>query len=523
MALYKVIIADDEPLVLIGLQSIIDWQEHDMEIVGTAKNGEQAISLIEKCDPDIVITDIKMPLKTGLEVIEHSINKLHKNPKFIILTSYDEFEFAKKALQLNAVDYLIKLELTSESLLSALKKAVAALNKHSTKPSANSKETNTGLANFKDKFFMRLYNNLFDSEAQFLTQKNNLQLEFNSNSYTVAYCRVISPKKIDTQKLIKFFTSSVAIVADTVQKYLPCYITSLDTQSFCICYCTDDLKEIEKSLQQASQLVFNYFSASLYCYIGVPVHNIIDANISYNSAKTVSANNIAEANIVFANPGDVKIYNDFNVYKEQLTLALENLDKQLLNETILKVIKHIESKPEDFSMALNILTGSVYLIISLLSDGENILNIIFKDEPESYRCIYNCKNTLECCKKLEQINTQLCSNFLGGRKSYKQKIVLNVQQYINANLGQKLSLQDIAAEFNFTPSYLSKIFTEYASCSFVEYVTKERISRAKQRLLEGDTKIYEIAQELGFENTFYFSKVFKKYTGLSPRDYMHQK
>lgn len=104
----------------------------------------------------------------------------------------------------------------------------------------------------------------------------------------------------------------------------------------------------------------------------------------------------------------------------------------------------------------------------------------------------------------------------------KARIVEQVQNYIRTHLSDRLSLNDVAAVFNFSPNYLSQLFAKYGDSGFVGYVTEMRIAAAKELLEQGDLKIYEIADRLGFESAFYFSKVFKKVTGYSPREYQQQ-
>lgn len=123
----KLLIADDEALVCIGLQSMLKWEKYNIEIVGIAHNGAQEEEMIESLQPDIVITDIKMPVKSGLEVAESVREKHGRLPLFIILTSYEEFEYAHAAIKVQAVDYLVKLDLTPQTLENSIKKVTAII------------------------------------------------------------------------------------------------------------------------------------------------------------------------------------------------------------------------------------------------------------------------------------------------------------------------------------------------------------------------------------------------------------
>jgi two-component system response regulator YesN len=119
--LIKVLVADDELLVRIGLRTTIEWEKNGFTIVGEAKNGKEAIELFDKFDADILITDIRMPVMDGLEVIQ-SIKEKKKDLKSIILTHYDDFSYAQKAIKLGASEFILKNNLSSDNLLLTLKK-----------------------------------------------------------------------------------------------------------------------------------------------------------------------------------------------------------------------------------------------------------------------------------------------------------------------------------------------------------------------------------------------------------------
>ena len=119
----KLLIVDDEPLVQIGIKSMLRWDELGIEVCGTAMNGKAALEMIRQYRPDIVITDIKMPVMNGLELVKICRDEFGPIPLFIILTSFEEFSLIKEAMSYQAVDYLIKLELDPGSLKSSIEKA----------------------------------------------------------------------------------------------------------------------------------------------------------------------------------------------------------------------------------------------------------------------------------------------------------------------------------------------------------------------------------------------------------------
>ena len=117
----------------------------------------------------------------------------------------------------------------------------------------------------------------------------------------------------------------------------------------------------------------------------------------------------------------------------------------------------------------------------------------------------------------------MCTVLEERKKTYKNHIVANVQKYICEHIEERLTLNDVASVFNISPNYLSLLFKKYSEAGFSEYISQMKIARAKELMAEGNLKIYEIADRLGFESAFYFSKVFKKITGCTPRDYQQTK
>ena len=126
----KLLIVDDEPLVQIGIKSMVNWADLGIEVCGAAMNGEAALKLIEEYSPEIVITDIKMPKMNGLELAKACRETYGQIPLFIFLTSYEEFQLIKQAMNYQAVDYLIKLELTPDSLTASVRRALERLEEY---------------------------------------------------------------------------------------------------------------------------------------------------------------------------------------------------------------------------------------------------------------------------------------------------------------------------------------------------------------------------------------------------------
>ncbi len=191
--MFNLLIADDEPLVQAGIKSMLNWGNYDINIIGTAMNGGVAYEMIKEYLPEIVLTDIKMPVMSGLELAKKCCEEGLQLPVFIILTTYEDFHYVKEAITYQVIDYLVKLELTAEVLGESVKRAISKVS--ALKNTASSADNSlSSLYLLKEQFFTRLILNLFESEHHLTTQAQNLNISFDYEAFTACYVEIYSDK-----------------------------------------------------------------------------------------------------------------------------------------------------------------------------------------------------------------------------------------------------------------------------------------------------------------------------------------
>ncbi|MCM1175315.1 MAG: response regulator [Blautia sp.] len=528
----KLIIADDEPLVQAGIKSMINWEEHGISIVGTASNGAAAYELILEHSPDIVITDVKMPVMSGLELAGKCHEEGRKLPLFIILTSYEEFNFVKEAITYQVVDYLIKLELTPEMLLETVKKAIDRIPEQ--QPVRTAAPLPDNLYLIREQFYTRLIFNLFESEEQFAAQVQNLNIDFSCKSFAVSYVEIKSEKltQMSSTKQLNLYTSSLQMVSELISRYIPCHVLSLDTRHFCVIFFLKEetAKEykalIRNTLRQVSAMLFNYYSVTIHASIGSPVNSPLQMSASYQDARQTFARVTEEMPILFLEDiaSDEPLKNVFNIslFKENILKAYAEFDEKALYDTFTAIIELFDNQKAHYVQALDAASNVLYLSLSLLGNGEQLISDIFQDKNNGYRSLYEMTNVEQILEWMKLLRDGLCRSFTIHNRDYKNHIVVNVKKYINEHIEEKLTLNKVAREFNISPNYLSVLFSKNNDVGFSDYINQSKIDAARKMMADGDYKIYEIFDRLGFESAFYFSRVFKKVTGLSPRDYINQ-
>lgn len=535
--MYKLLIVDDEPLVLVGIKSMIDYSKLNIEIIGTASNGQAALEIMSKDMPDIVLTDIKMPVMDGLQFLRE-VRKLYgeTNPVVVMLTSYEDFHMAKEALCYHAFDYLVKVELTDVSLTDELKRVIKHIEKHNKSLQnavMNQNSTSGSEHSILDKFMISLLNNLFESEEQFLLQASELGLSFDYSSYVCCYGELASQNASDMElsKQFSLYSSSLNMMSDLLNKYIPVRLLALDTKHYALILCFNETLNTESKgfidlvdiINNVIQSIDNYYNVKVTCGIGVPVSSPMSICDSYQYSRQAFRKADDNSKVVLSTLNKISEAHDiFNIalFRKDLTKAFEEYDSELLLNTLNSLCDLLSNNRQHFIQALDLASNLLYLSISLLQDSKNTLSEYYKDSPDSYLSLYRLNNVDQIIEWLNYFGKCICDIFETHRKDYKNRIVTDVKKYISEHVKEKLLLNEVAAIFGISPSYLSQLFGKYNETGFSEYINICKINAAKIMLKENNMKVYEVADELSFGSEFYFSKVFKKVEGITPSEFL---
>ena len=530
--MYKLLIVDDEPLVQVGIKSMLPWSNLDIDIIGIASNGQAALSMIENNMPDIVITDIKMPIMSGLELAKICSERYDElQPAFIILTSYEDFELAREALSCHVSDYLVKIDLTPDTLRASVGKIIQKLEKENKKtlPATNS----FSISYYYDKFFISLLHNLFEDRNQFDLQCQELQLSFHSNGYICCYCEIIgnNSSELPDEKQLNLFHTAFQMGKELFSKYHTCYAMMLDLRHFAIIFCYDNLNvpvltDIDSILTSVNTSLHNYYNVTLQSGVGTLVADPLAIAESYQYSRDAFSNTNKQQTIIFFDDclkqDSYKKSFNFSIFKDNLARAYEEYDAQLLHQTMSEIITLFKTHPGNYLQAMDCASNILYLSISLLQNGEETVSMLFRENPDNYRMLYKMTTTEQIINWLTFFRDHLCLHFEEHKKEVRKPIVSQVRNYVKEHVTEHLSLNEVAAVFGISPNYLSQLFKKYNDVGYNDYVTQCKIDEAKRLLGNSDYKVYEVAEILGFESAFYFSKVFKKVVGIPPTEYMQK-
>ncbi len=528
--MYKILIIDDESLARIGLQTMLTTiYGSTVEIVGAAQNGKEALSIIHTAHPDIVITDIKMPVMDGLELAKYVDEHFLQKPLFLFLTSYEDFNYAREALKYHAFDYLIKMEFNRDILKEILDRAFRELDK---KMNYSIDETVLPTNVFINRFYYFLLNGGYHSNEQILELAESFGQDLIADSFITVSLQVEYPNNSEpaSNQQYRLYFSILNSVKMALEMHFKCYITAYSHQLMGIILLLTEAENDpvlwKSALLDASLLCRQYFNVQLYSGIGKKAKTPMDIAHSFATAQqallqTNDKNTIILSDRFKPSQTVTSVNRDINITDINKTLihAIEQDNIQLFHTTIEILISNINTLGIEYS--INLISCVIHLIINCLENGEKILQEAFGDQELNYPMLYSLKTRDALYNYLKRVEYCVTDTITNRINDPKYKIVLDAKKYIQNHIYDKHTLNDVAKAIGISPNYLSALFKVYNQLGFTNYVTRLKVKTAQALLSKGHLKIYQISEQLGFDNPQYFSKVFKKYTGYSPSEIVY--
>ena len=530
--MYRIILIDDEPLILAGIASLICWEEHDCYIVGKATNGHTAIDLILDTRPDIVITDIRMPVMNGLELIQACKEK-NCEFAFIFLTNLEDFQLAKEAVHLGATDYLVKLDLKPQTLIQALERAKEHCSRME---SHHNKELYALLLKDSRK---QLEQNYFSQLL--LTPPSDSEFAFNPEidaSYRNAYLLLLQmkPEQIlfgQTEPYDFQFISSqlLDVVSGIGTRYFSSHAMLMPQKDTMLLVVSpkaesDNEKALSEFCTKVNVALGTYFALTALFGISQKSRETSRLPQALSEARSALGRCYYDSALGISFYQDQKsrlrqpAQREFNInfLKKSMSAAVLENESQDLKEIFRELselfAQYKPDKPQAVSACINI-----YSYLHDLLQNESTRENAFPYSIDIAKQLSGLGSLDDILLWLDSFCEKICAMLAERKEKRSDKFVYMAKRYIHEHYREKLTLSEIAEHLTISPGYLSSTFSRYMNKTVSDYIAEVKIEHAKELIDSGQYLIYEIADQLGFENAYYFSKVFKKVTGMAPKNY----
>ncbi|GEA29743.1 response regulator transcription factor [Clostridium diolis] len=533
--MYKVMIVDDEIPAREILLCIINWEYTDFRIVYSASNGKDALDKYTDIKPDLIITDIQMPIIDGLDLIEE-VQKINKSQKFLILSCYEDFTYAQRAMKMGVTDYLIKDLITPNDLYGILAKTKTDLDNITIKKSEIKKEHK--LLNFlkenKDIALRKLiFNDISQDDCYNLIE--NLNLNLNGKLFVLFLIQIDNFFKYieDENFYTKTLNEIIKNISETIEELNigECFysengeftaivrLTPTISEADIINECYYLAQEIRKRISLMHNISLTISVSSTFKK-PFKIKKYFDEAFKLSKMKVFLGNDTIILNNTFVKNLDLdtdtlaKRINAINIAIEQNNI--ENLKSELT---------HLYDKDIRGFMQFNYLNYINSSLLDLVVRTCNRYSIAYEDIFSTSYLPIEILSTKETVEEMSgwfiEIFTKIINiNFNNSFKNKYSKKVADSIDYINKNLfNQSLSLTDIAENINVHKVYLCRIFKEETGENVTQYILKARIDKSKEIILSTNYKLYEISDKLGFNSPQQFSILFKKVTGITPNQF----
>ncbi|SDI34469.1 response regulator transcription factor [Proteiniclasticum ruminis] len=508
----KILLVDDDQLIRnwlkLFLEQLADQYVFDIE---EASDGMEAVELLERFDADLLITDIKMPRMDGMELVRYL--KEHKpNTRSCVLSSYDEFDYVKVALRAGALDYILKAEMRLEDISSLLSKVEADL------------KNGTEVEIEKDMLIkIKKHEELFqEMKKQPTSYENSAFLSLFSTNLTTGNLHICSFTTTRFNPDSRFETCAyIKTVLHTMGRHS--IVFPVEDQ-FLLLYCSDT--HIPEMQREEFIKTVTILSQNLQKYLNIKIGTIVDTMLKDSDVlylKVVESIDLLKCKAYY-------LWENFPINSEgfdsfKRSSAIMQLQKLIDNgsyqeavtslESHLKNIHDVHTHPKKVQAFLST-SLSLFITSELVIKSDDAK--IVEQLDELLRNVLNAKTAEGAQGSLHQF-MQMFFSLCQDKQLDLSPPIKNALQYINAHYQTKLTLEDVSSHVYLNSSYLSQLFKKEMGIAFGEYLENMRIRYAKNLIKSTHLSMNEISEKVGFSSQNYFTRVFKKVTGLSPARY----
>lgn len=530
--MYKVIIADDHMPVIEYLTAKIPWQELGLELIEACSDGEEAVNACKSSQPDILITDIGMPIMNGLDLIEET-RKINPSLKTIILSCHEDFQFAQRAVKLKVNDYILKETLRIEQLVDILRQLIKQLNEEEAMLRDRQKLQDVvfqTLSSVRTKFLRSLIDQPIWNETEWVEKAENIGIQsLKGTPYLPVLCLLERFSDVATRfgggHQLQFVIDNA--LNESVKFEGNVVITLTERHYFVLYPYPKSIKrniseEINKELQKIQNSINLYMKIGTSFYFGEVCNTMLElkkqTTLLLNS-KTFhfysGENRILKLQQIETTKDDIFV--NYTAALEGFKNCIFNCDVEYVKETIARWIAQIDANKYPMDSVRS-------WVLKIVTDIELKFTVM-----QHFLTNYSAEVLQQTVYAIDTINhlsewlieflVEKMENVRLHQDQSSRKEIVAAQRYVMMHLNEKISMEEMAKRLDLNSSHFSRIFKKETGETFIEFVTRSKMERARELLDTSAQSVEQISEELGFDNSSYFFKLFRAFSGMSPAEY----
>lgn len=517
--MFKIIIADDEPVIIRGLKKMINWERLSAEVIGEAANGEELLKKTEELKPDIIISDVAMPRKTGLDVIRR-IRENGWKIKVIFLSGYQEFDYVKKAISYEAVDYLLK-PVGQEELEQSILRAEKML------------RTDSPMEYWEEeKDDMQTVFKKINSEYECRDLYGHFQemgIETEGKAF-IGACFAISPelnRKVTDQNMRELLRFSIF---KRIQEYLrekkSGFVIKREPNSSNVILLLEKGQDdawVQGEIGRIREHIYGEYKVWLITGIGKRVEQASDLKYAYKTAKfSCELYYFCEEEVVWYQDIAREFHSSFEDYNSCYKELLDRIFNRRgeWTRSLARILDIIENLHYGNRYAAE--NRCIAMTMDLYRDLQEyrVLTEDSREEYDRFTAKIRAQSTFRDMKKLVvgYLGKLMGERVLSGADNERETITL-VKNYIQEHYAEDISLGTMAKMVYMNQYYFSTFFKKETGQNFKNYLVEVRMREAMKLLMCSEMKTYELAEAVGYHDVRTFTDKFREVFGDSPSAY----
>jgi len=505
----KIVIVEDKPPILRNIKQKVQNYNSSLTIVGEAINGQLALPLIKELKPDIVITDIKMPVMDGLQLISE-VKKFNSQILYIIISGYDEFDYARKAMQLGVSEYLLK-PVTQESVNITLDKVIAIVKAQ------------------KEQTEIKLWNKILISSNKMKASDGDI---FESLNF-IAFLLCAGPYSnfiIDYSHPFNNFWHDIdmsSIILNNSENHIRLWILNGKSANEAVLILGVD-RDCEINLEQLAHSLLKdlyVFNSPITIVVGQKTERALEIGLEVQFMRALLQKNLIFGKSSILIKENMSITLDEKNYildialEKRLVTFLQGRQKNHFFNEINKAMLDWESKNFTQITIEKLLKQVVRLCKKCALNGSLLTS---DTELEIDELLSISKDYASLSRGLHYILDPFWQDATSTKSKGEssKELILQIENHLKLHFSEQVVITDLADMVKLDPAYLSRLFKNAKGVSPMEYLTGLRMEKAKELLLsEPNLILKEITEIVGYNDQYYFSRIFKEFTGVSPSEY----
>lgn len=530
----KVFLVEDEMVIRNGIVKSINWEKEGYRLVGEASDGELAYPMILKEKPDILLTDIKMPFMDGLE-LSRLVKQELPDTKILIFSGYDEFEYAKEAIRIGVTEYLLK-PVSSEQLLEVMRRISKQIEQDREEREMlrqYQEDMKENVERERQNFFSHVIRGEV-SIGEAVKNGKKYGMDLSAGFYSIILFKIFStPEENIVSEHIWKICEKIETKVDEIpyayyfQRGIDGWVFLLTAES------KEQMEERQKNLCGClAEIMKNERKVEYFGGIGKPVERIRNLGQSFRDAERIFAERFTRQSNQFLSGFEkmdvykddefqIKDLGDVGKSREMIEKFLNNGTKEELEEFMDTYFIRMKEDKLQSTLMRQYIIMDIYIVIMSFCEKIDAVNHDYQQETEKL------KSTIQNMNSVSEIRayiTYMLNQAIELRDSISKKryadIIKAAEKMISEHyMSEEISLNSVADSVGMSPSYFSSVFSKESGKTFVEFLTETRMEKAKELLMCSTLKTSEIGYEVGYKDPHYFSYIFKKTQGCSPKDY----